>query len=62
MTKIQELKSLISDYEEELELLEDIVYEWENYSEPASDPSLQFEQSLIIQESYEKIVEFTKTL
>ena len=60
--KIRTLKDLISEYEDEVSILDDMNYSWENYGDPGSDPGLQFEQAMKIESAYKEIVEFTKTM
>jgi hypothetical protein len=62
---ILELKSLISDYEyEKRELsymigeLSYMIGQWEEYDDPGSDPGLQYEQEIKLENEWKKLVKF----
>lgn len=56
------LKQFIEDYEDESRELTEMVYRWNHYDDPGSDPGLQYEQEMKVEKAYNKIVEFIKTL
>ena len=60
--KIYKLKQLISEYEDETRELSEMIDRWSHYDDPSSDPGLQYEQELKVEDAYNQIVEFTKTL
>lgn len=60
MMKITTLKALISEYENEKEILDDMVRDWEEYDDPGSDPGLQYEQEMMVDECWNKLSEFCK--
>ncbi|MFA5366691.1 MAG: hypothetical protein WC333_02305 [Dehalococcoidia bacterium] len=55
---IREIKSLIDDYEMEKRRLEDMIDAWENGGDPCSDPGLQYEQEMRVEETYRRILKF----
>lgn len=55
---IMELKSLISDYEYEKRELSYMKGQWEEYDDPGSDPGLQYEQEVKIENEWNKLVKF----
>jgi hypothetical protein len=59
---IRELRSLFEDYESEKRRLEDMIDAWENGGDPCSDPGLQYEQENRVEETYRRIMIFSKKL
>jgi hypothetical protein len=55
---ILELKSLISDYEYEKRELSYMIGQWEEYDDPGSDPGLQYEQEVKLENEWNKLVKF----
>jgi hypothetical protein len=55
---ILELKSLISDYEYEKRELSYMIGQWEEYDDPGSDPGLQYEQEIKLENEWKKLVKF----
>ncbi len=56
---ISKLKSLIRDWEEEKEKLQEMQYLWEQ-GDPGSDPGLQYEQENKINQCWDKLSAFAK--
>lgn len=59
---IQQLKSLINDYDMLSQELENMVFLWEKHDDPMSDPGLQFEKECEVEAAYLKIVNFASTM
>jgi hypothetical protein len=57
---IYTLKSLISEYENEKDNLENMVRDWEEYDDPGSDPGLQYEQEMKVEGCWNKLSKFCK--
>jgi hypothetical protein len=57
---IYRLKSLISEWENEKENLDNMVRDWEEYDEPTSDPGLQYEQEMKVEECWNELSKFCK--
>lgn len=57
---IRNLKNLIHEYEHEREVLSNMVYSWEEFSEPSSDPALQYEQEMIVEKCWDELSKFCK--
>jgi hypothetical protein len=57
---IYELKMLISDWEEEKDRMKEMKTYWEEFDDPGSDPGLQYEQEMKMDEAFERIVAFCK--
>ena len=55
---ILELKSLINDYEYEKRELSYMIGQWEEYDDPGSDPGLQYEQEVKLENEWNKLVKF----
>jgi hypothetical protein len=55
---IYQLKSLISEWENEKRDLHDMIKNWENYQDPGSDPGLQYEQETKVEECWNVLSEF----
>jgi len=55
---ILELKSLISDYEYEKRELSYMIGQWEEYDDPGSDPGLQYEQEVKLENEWNKLIKF----
>ena len=55
---ILELKSLINDYEYEKRELSYMIGQWEEYDDPGSDPGLQYEQEIKLENEWNKLVKF----
>lgn len=55
---ILELKSLITDYEYEKRELSYMIGQWEEYDDPGSDPGLQYEQEVKLENEWNKLVKF----
>lgn len=53
--KVNRLKGFIIEYEDECNTLEEMQEAWNKYSDPGSDPGLQYEQELRISNAYEEI-------
>jgi uncharacterized protein YbaP (TraB family) len=60
-SKIYRLKSLIQDYEEAVRRLDEMIVNWEA-GDPCSDPGLQYEQECTIENLYDEIILFVKTM
>lgn len=60
--KIYKLKELISIHEHESYELTRMRERWNDHDDPGSDPGLQYEQELIVEKSYYKIIEYIKTM
>ena len=58
---ISRLKSFISDYEYEVREMEAMKERWEEYDDPGSDPGLQYEQEMKIENAFNHIIEHVKT-
>jgi hypothetical protein len=54
------LKILISDWEEEKDRMKEMKTYWEEFDDPGSDPGLQYEQEMKMDEAFERIVDFCK--
>ena len=57
---IYRLKSLISDWEQEKENLDNMIRDWEEYDDPGSDPGLQYEQEMKVEECWNELSKFCK--
>lgn len=57
---IYQLKSLISEWENEKQDLHDMIENWENYNDPGSDPGLQYEQETKVEECWNELSKFCK--
>jgi hypothetical protein len=55
---IHRLKSLIENYESELERYNEMVDSWVEYDDPGCDPGLQYEQEVIVENSWNELVDF----
>lgn len=58
---IYDLKERISDYEDALEELREILNPWDNV-DPGFDPGLQYEKELEVDRAFNKLVELCKTI
>ena len=57
---IYRLKSLISEWENEKENLDNMRRDWEEYDDPGSDPGLQYEQEMKVEECWNELSKFCK--
>jgi hypothetical protein len=57
---IYHLEHLIKEYKYECSVLEDMLECWEQHDDPGSDPGLQYEQEMVIDEKWNKIQSFCK--
>jgi len=57
---IYRLKNLISDWEDEKQNLDNMVESWEQYDDPGSDPGLQYEQEMKVEECWNELSKFCK--
>lgn len=57
---IRDLKNLIDDWEEEKEILKSMVNLWDEYDDPGSDPGLQYEQEMMVDDKWNSITKFCK--
>lgn len=60
--QIRKLKLLIEEYEEARQELREMIFRWEEYDDPGSDPGLQYSQAEICEELYNQIKEFAQQL
>lgn len=57
---IYKLKELISEYEDDVYYLEEMIDDWEKHDDPCSDPGLQYEKELEVDRSFKSIIQFVK--
>lgn len=57
---IRDLKNLIDDWREEMEILKSMRDLWEEYNDPGSDPGLQYEQEMMVDDKWNSITKFCK--
>jgi hypothetical protein len=60
--KAEHLKFLISNFLYEARELEDMVNRWKKHDDPGSDPGLQYEQEMKMDEEWKELVNFAKQL
>jgi hypothetical protein len=60
--KAEHLKFLISNFLYEARELEDMVNRWEKHDDPGSDPGLQYEQEMKMDNEWKELVNFAKQL
>lgn len=57
---IRDLKNLIDDWEYEKNTLSSMINLWEEYDDPGSDPGLQYEQEMLVEDKWNLITDFCK--
>jgi hypothetical protein len=57
---IRDLKNLIDDWEYEKNTLSSMINLWEEYDDPGSDPGLQYEQEMLVEDKWNSITDFCK--
>lgn len=57
---IRDLKNLINDWEYEKNTLSSMMNLWEEYDDPGSDPGLQYEQEMLVDDKWNLITDFCK--
>jgi hypothetical protein len=57
---IRDLKNLIDDWEYEKNTLSSMMNLWEEYDDPGSDPGLQYEQEMLVDDKWNLITDFCK--
>lgn len=59
---IYELEKAILEYKEEESKLDGMVYAWDKYEDPGSDPGEQYSQSHLVNEKFKNIKEVLKLI
>lgn len=58
---IYNLEEAISEYKEEKENLDKMIYLWEIHEDPGSDPGEQYSQAHLVNKKFKNIIEVLKS-